>query len=114
MKYTLDAQGKKIGRVASQAAAILMGKNSVTFAKNKVADGKVEIINASKLEMSAKKKQGDIYVTYTGYRGGINRESLGHLIERRGTKEVLQRAIYRMLPGNKLRDLRIKNLTIKE
>lgn len=114
MKHTIDAQGKKIGRIASAAAAVLMGKNTVTFAKNAVTETKVEVLNAGKADVSAKKKVGDIYVTYTGYRGGLNKESLGHMIDRRGMKEVLRRAIYRMLPDNKLRDLRIKNLTIKE
>jgi len=114
MKYTIDAQGKKIGRVASAAAARLMGKSNVTFAKNTVAEGVVEIVNASKTDMSATKKQNDKYVTYTGHRGGLNSESLGELIIRRGMTEVYRRAIRRMLPKNKLQDLRMKNLIIKE
>lgn len=114
MKYTIDAQGKKIGRIASEAAAGLMGKKSATFAKNTVAKVTVEIVNAAKTDMTAKKKENDTYVTYTGFRGGLNKESLGHLIERRGMKEVYTRAIRRMLPDNKLRDLRMKNLIVKE
>ena len=114
MKHTIDAQGKKIGRIASQAASVLLGKNTVVFAKNKVSENEVEIINASKLDITAKKKVADKYVTYTGHRGGLNSESLGELIDRRGTKEVLERAIKRMLPDNKLREPRLKNLTIKE
>lgn len=114
MKYTIDAQGKKIGRIASEAAASLMGKKSATFARNKVSQVTVEIVNAAKTDMSAKKKANDIYVTYTGHRGGLNEESLGELIERRGMEEVYRRAIRRMLPDNKLRDLRMKNLIIKE
>ena len=114
MKHTIDAQGKKIGRIASEAASILMGKKTVTFARNAVADAKIEIINAARADVSALKKTRDEYVTYTGSRGGLNKESLGHLIERRGMTEVFRRAILRMLPDNRLRDLRMKNLTIKE
>ena len=114
MKHTIDAQGKKIGRIASQAAAVLMGKNSTSFAKNKVAGQAVEIVNASKADITAAKKTKDIYVTYTGFRGGLNKESLGHLIDRRGMQEVFRRAVSRMLPDNKLRDDRMKNLTISE
>lgn len=114
MKYTIDAQGKKIGRIASDAAASLMGKKSASFAKNKVAAVTVEIVNAAKTDMSALKKERDTYVTYTGHRGGLNKESLGHLIERRGMKEVYTRAIRRMLPDNKLREPRMKNLIIKD
>jgi large subunit ribosomal protein L13 len=114
MKYTIDAQGKRIGRVASEAASILLGKNSTAFAKNKVIDAKVEIVNAKKTLITAVKKTKDRYVTYTGHRGGLNSETLGELIARRGMKEVYRRAIYRMLPNNKLRDKRIQNLTITE
>ncbi len=113
MKYTIDAQGKKLGRVASEAASILMGKNSTSFAKNEVIDSKVSVINTDKADISATKKEKDIYVTYTGFRGGLNKETLGHLIARRGTKDVFKRAIMRMLPNNKLRDRRMKNLNIK-
>ncbi|MEK7646559.1 MAG: uL13 family ribosomal protein [Patescibacteria group bacterium] len=114
MKHTIDAQGKKIGRIASQAAAALMGKNSVAFAKNKVLPGIVEITNASRADITARKKTGDVYVTYTGFRGGLKSETLGELMERRGMTEVFRRAVYRMLPKNKLRDIRIQNLVIKE
>ncbi len=114
MKYTIDANGKKIGRIASAASALLMGKNTATFAKNTVADAKVEIINVDRAEVTAKKKASDVYVTYTGHRGGLNSETLAHLIGRSGMKEVFRRAVYRMLPPNKLRDLRMKNLIIKE
>ena len=114
MKYTIDAQDKKIGRIASEAASMLMGKKFVSFAKNNVAEVKVEINNTAKADIMAKKKIGDVYVTYTGHRGGLNSETLGELIARRGTAEVFKRAVYRMLPDNKLRDLRMKNLIIKE
>lgn len=114
MKFTIDAQGKRIGRVASQAAARLLGKSSTSFAKNKVLVGQVEILNASKADVSARKKQNDVYVTYTGHRGGLYEETLGEMIIRKGMSEVLRKAILRMLPNNKLRDSRMKNLIIKE
>ncbi len=114
MKYTIDAQGKKLGRVASQAASYLLGKHTPSFAKNVVSTDKVEIINAKYTDISANKKVKDKYVTYTGFRGGLKSESLGELISRRGMNEVFRRAITRMLPSNKLRSLRLKNLTIKE
>lgn len=114
MKYTIDAQGKKIGRVASQVASILMGKNSPSFAKNKVSTDKVEVVNAAKVDLTLKKKSDDRFVTYTGFRGGLKSESLGELITRRGMNEVFRRAVTRMLPNNRLRDERIKNLIIKD
>ncbi|MDQ2932875.1 MAG: 50S ribosomal protein L13 [bacterium] len=114
MKHTIDAQGKKIGRIASQAAHILIGKHSPSFAKNKVFTDTVEIINASKVDVTAHKKTSDVYVTYTGFRGGLKKETLGSMITRRGMSEVFRIAVSRMLPPNKLRDQRIKNLSVKE
>lgn len=114
MKHTIDAQGKKIGRIATQAAHILLGKHSPSFAKNKVSTDSVEIINASKTDITARKKVSDVYVTYTGFRGGLKKESLGSLITRRGMSEVYRIAVSRMLPPNKLRDQRIKNLTVTD
>ncbi len=112
--YTIDAQGKKIGRVASQAAVYLIGKNSVKFARNLAPDVKVAIINCAKSSIDTKKKQDKKYVTFTGFRGGINTETLGDLIERKGTVEAFKRAVYRMLPSNSLRKTMMKNLTISE
>jgi len=114
MKYTIDAQGKKIGRVASMAAHHLMGKHSPSFAKNSVTNDTVEIINASKVDIPATKSVGKKYVTYTGFRGGLNEESLSKLIDRRGISEVFSRAIQRMVPRNKLHGHRMKRLIIKE
>ena len=117
MKYTIDAADKKIGRIASEAASCLMGKKTVSFAKNNVADAQVLIVNAKRAYITAKKKQGgvgDDYVRYTGHRGGLKSETLGELINRRGMEEVFTLAVYNMLPDNKLRKLRMKNLIVKE
>lgn len=114
MNYTIDAQGKRLGRVASEAATYLMGKNSVKFARNLAPNVKVSIVNCSKAYINAKKKQDKKYVTFTGFRGGINTETLGNLIERKGTAEVFKRAVYRMLPANSLRKTMMMNLTISE
>ena len=114
MKHTIDAQGKKIGRIASEAASCLMGKKTTSFAKNTVADASVEIINAAKADVPLRKKTGHVYVTYTGFRGGLNEETLGELIDRRGMGDVFKRAVYNMLPDNKRGARRLKNLTIKE
>jgi large subunit ribosomal protein L13 len=114
MNYTIDAQGKKLGRVASEAASLLNGKMSVSFSRNKVSDVKVSIKNTSKAAFDIKKLKEKEYVTFTGFRGGLYTETLEHLIARKGTKEVFERAVYRMLPSNSLRKEIMKNLTITE
>jgi large subunit ribosomal protein L13 len=114
MNYKLDAEGKKIGRIASEAAVILMGKNKATYVRNAAPDVKVSIVNTSKAAIDSKKKDDKEYVTFTGFRGGINTEKLGALIARKGTAEAFRRAVYRMLPSNSLRSKMMKNLTISE
>ena len=109
---TIDAKNKSLGRVASEAAKMLMGKDDVSYEANKVAEVKVNITNASKLKITEKKRQEKLYMHYTGYPGGLRKEKLESLVGRKGYKEILQIAIKGMLPANKLRPLMLKNLTI--
>ncbi|MEI8223621.1 MAG: 50S ribosomal protein L13 [bacterium] len=113
MQYIIDATGKKLGRVSSEAAAILRGKRDTGFAPNNVTSDTVIIENASKIELSERRLEDEGYNTYSGYPGGLRHETRGHLLARRGMKEVLTRTIRGMLPRNKLRDQMLKNLTIK-
>lgn len=114
MTHTIDAQNKKLGRVASEAATLLMGKRTTAFVRNKVSGVQVKIINTSKATFDVKKLNDKAYVTFTGFRGGLYTEKLSELIARKGTKEVFERAVYRMLPSNSLRKQMMKNLTITE
>ena len=114
MEYIIDAQGKKLGRVASQAATFLMGKNRSDFARNKIADAKVKIVNASKLDIKNRKIETKSYKSFSGYPGGLKTTSMKKAISDKGYKEVLKKAVYGMLPTNKLRPLMMKNLIITE
>ena len=112
MEYTIDATGKTLGRVASEAAKALMGKTSPDYTPNKLSDVKVVITNASKLYMRDRKRTSKQYLRYSGYPGGLKRESFASLSARRGVQEPLRTAILRMLPRNTFRTPRIKNLII--
>ncbi len=112
-EYTINAEGKRLGVVATEAATYLLGKDQPDFTKNLVAPVKVTITNASKLDMSEKKKDA-IYQSYSGYPGGRNEESFAHLAERRGVAEPIRRTIKGMLPRNKLQAVMMKNLIITE
>ena len=111
--YTIDAKGKVLGRVASEVATILMGKKEATYVPHAPHFAKVEIVNADLLELSDKKKREKIYITYSGYPGGQKQQTLAQVIAKHGTGEALRRAIYNMLPSNKSRNERMKNLSIK-
>ena len=110
----IDAKGKKLGRVASEAAVFLMGKNLTNQQRNAIPEISVKIANASKLQIDSKKKKEKDYASFSGYLGGLKKESMEKLINRKGFSEVLKLAIYGMLPSNKLRAKMLNNLTITE
>ncbi len=114
MKYTIDAKGKKLGRVASEAASLLMGKDTAAYERNVVADNKVEIINVAQADISDKKKEEVKYNSFSGFAGGLQQLTMKRVIEKQGVREIFWRAVYGMLPRNKLRAVMIKNLTISE
>lgn len=112
-EYIIDASGKRLGRVATEAASVLMGKDSPDFAPNVIADVTVKISNASKLDIPEDRKE-EIYQSYSGYPGGRRTETLEHLGKRLGYAEVLRRTISGMLAKNKLRKPTLHNLDITE
>lgn len=114
MKYTIDAKGKVPGRVATEAAVLLMGKNRTDFARNKIPAVEVEVISAKDMRLDAKKLKDKGYYHHSGYPGALKRETMAHVVEKKGAKEVLRRAVYGMLPKNKLRPKMMKNLRIKD
>ncbi len=112
--HTIDAQAKKIGRIASEAAKVLMGKSSTAYAPNVVPEIEVHIINVSKADVSEKKKDEKIYYRYTGYPGGLIDTTMKRMIEKKGMSEVFRIAVKGMLPKNKLTAQIMKNLVITE
>jgi len=114
MEHIIDAQGKPIGRVASAAAVVLRGKDDPNFERHVAPKTKVKIINASKLLITAKKQEDMYYRHYTGNPGGFRRQSLKKVLSDKGPREVLRRAVFGMIPGNKLRPIIMKNLIITE
>lgn len=111
-KYTIDANGKVFGRVASEAAKDLMGKNLPDYVANKVADVSVTIINASKTKMTETRMNETLHERYSGHPGGFKEESNSKIIEKKGWMGLYELAVYGMLPSNKLRPLMMKRLTI--
>lgn len=111
--YIIDATGKRLGRVATEAASVLIGKDSVEFAKNVVAEVTVTIANVSKLDITEKRGTME-FQTYSGHPGGRKVETLAHLAGRRGMDEVVRRVVSGMIPKNKLHTPRMKNLVVTE
>jgi large subunit ribosomal protein L13 len=114
MNYTIDATEKTLGRLSSQVAALLIGKNKVDYARNALSGNTVTVINAAKLTVSPKKMQEKFYKRYSGYPGGLKELSMAHIIEKKGYGEAITLAVKGMLPDNKLKKGMMKALTITE
>lgn len=114
MKYSIDAENKKIGRIATEAAVYLMGKNLKDFKRNNVSDVKVEIKNASKVSVNQTKFETKTYSRYSGYPGGLKQPTMAQVTAKKGFREVIKEAVSGMLPKNKLRTKMLKNLVITE
>jgi large subunit ribosomal protein L13 len=113
-KYTIDAENKRLGRIASEVAVLLMGKNLSSFAKNNVAEVSVGVKNASKMQIDSKKIAQETFSRYSGYPGGLKKPNMEKVISTKGFGEVLKFAVSGMLPKNKLRDKMLKNLKVTE
>jgi len=99
--HIVDADGKILGRIATQIAKVLMGKNKVTFSRD-VDDGDgVIVINASKISVSGNKLSNKKYYFHTGYIGNMKDFTLEEMLNRK-PEEVIKMAVKRMLPKNKL------------
>lgn len=112
MEYTIDASGRTLGRVASDAAKALLGKNSPHYVQNFVLPVTVTITNASKLSVSEKKAKEKEYTHYTGHVGGLRTRTLADIRDKKGIEEVIRMAVDGMIPRNRLRKERMKRLII--
>lgn len=112
-KHKIDAEGRAVGRVATEAALILRGKNKPDFTPNVDAGDYVTIVNASKVKFTGRKLAQKDYYHHTMYPGGLRRTPMKKVFDK-DPAEVMRRAINGMLPKNKLRGEMMKRLTIKE
>jgi large subunit ribosomal protein L13 len=109
--YTIDGSGRILGRLASEVAVILMGKNKPSFLPYNLSNNKVVVYNVSQIALSGKKKEDKVYYRHSGYLGGIKSSTFREISGKNPT-DPFRRAVYRMLPKNKLRDKMIKNLKL--
>jgi large subunit ribosomal protein L13 len=111
---TIDATGMTVGRLSSAVAKVLMGKDEATFERHKITGGKVTIVNAKDIKIDPRKLDTVKFAQYSGYPGGLRYETLAQVLEKKGIEEVIRRAVYGMLPPNKLRPEIMKKLTVTE
>lgn len=109
--YVLDASEAPLGRVATKAATLLLGKGKPQFTKHIDTGDYVIVINAQNLQVTGGKEDKKIYYRHSNFPGGLKEITLRKQMEKDST-EVLFHAIRGMLPVNKLRDDRLARLKI--
>ena len=99
--YIVDADGKILGRMASEIARVLRGKNKVIFTPNADTGDFVIVINAKRVRLSGHKLDDKIYYRHTNYPGGIRSRPAGNLLENK-PEDLIHLAVKGMLPKNRL------------
>lgn len=110
----IDASGKTLGRLCTEIAVSLMGKNKATFERNVYSGFPVTVTNSSKIRITNKKLKDIFHTRYSGYPGGLRILKASHTVDTKGFKELVKLSVYHMLPGNKLRREMMKHLTVEE
>jgi len=109
--YLVDAQGKVLGRLATELAKILRGKNKPIYTPHVDTGDFVIVVNAGKVALTGKKMKDKIYYHHTGYPGGIREMSAEKLLAKKPT-EMIRIAVKGMLPKNSLGRQMIQKLKI--
>lgn len=109
--HLIDAQDRVLGRLATSAARLLLGKHRVESAPQAVAPVNVVIINTDKVAVTGRKEMTKTYRRYTGYPGGLRTRTLREQ-RRRDSRWLVEQAVAGMLPKNSLRPLRLRHLKL--
>lgn len=109
--YVIDAEGKTLGRMATEAASILRGKKKPIYTPHVDCGDYVIIINADKVEVTGKKRKEKIYTRHTGYPGGRRDVTFEELMKKHPT-EVVRHAVKGMMPKGKLGRQMYKKLKV--
>ena len=109
--YVVDAEGKTLGRLASEVAMVLRGKNKPIYTPHVDCGDYVIVINAEKVAVTGKKRQEKIYKHHTGYPGGL-REITFDKLQAKKPEEIIRHAVKGMLPDGKLGRQMFKKLHV--
>ena len=109
--YLVNAEGKVLGRLSTELAKILKGKNKPTYTPHVDTGDFVIVVNAGKITLTGKKMKDKIYYHHTGYPGGIKEMNAEKLLARKPT-EMIRMAVRGMLPKNSLGRQMLRKLKI--
>jgi len=111
VEHKIDAANKILGRLATEVAILLRGKNLPTYNPSEINNIRVSVYNTDKLAVTGKKMGQKLYRHHTGFHGGLKEEKLSDRMTR-DSRLVLQAAVRGMLPKNRSRARFMKNLKL--
>ena len=109
--HLIDARDQVLGRLSTQVAKLLIGKDKAYFTNNLDCGDWVVVINAQDIEVTGKKKKQKIYYRHSGYPGGLKALTFEQMMVK-DPRRVINHAVAGMLPKNKLRQQRLKRLRV--
>lgn len=109
--HLVDADSQILGRLATQIAEKLIGKNKPTYTPHIDGGDYVVVINAANIKVTGNKIQEKLYHSYSGFPGGLKELNFAGLLEKQ-PERIIERAVYNMLPKNKLRSGRMSRLKV--
>lgn len=109
--HLADAKDQILGRLATDIAQKLIGKNKPTYTPHIDGGDFVVVINASEIAVTGNKEKDKMYYRHSGYPGGLKEKSLGELKKTFPTR-IIEKAVFNMLPKNKLRSGRMNRLKV--
>ena len=109
--YVVDAEGRTLGRLATEIAKILRGKNKPQYTPHVDVGDFVVVVNAEKIAVTGAKRHEKLYHRHSGYPGGLKTRTLNDMLERR-PEEVIRLAVRGMLPKNRLARKQLTKLKV--
>ena len=110
----VDAEGKVLGRLASEVAKVIRGKHKPGYTPNVDCGDNVIVINSDKVKLTGKKWTDKVYISHTGYPGGQKSTTPKEIVDRKSSTILVERAVRGMLPKNRLGRAIYKNLYVYE
>jgi large subunit ribosomal protein L13 len=109
--YVVDAEGKHLGRLATEIVRVLRGKNKPQYTPHIDVGDFVVVVNADRVAVTGRKAEQKVYRRHSGYPGGMKETSYEQMLARKPT-EVLRKAVYGMMPKTRLARKQFKKLKI--
>ena len=109
--YVVDAEGKHLGRLATEIVRVLRGKNKPQYTPHVDVGDFIVVVNADRVAVTGRKAEQRVYRRHSGYPGGMKETSYEQMLARKPT-EVLRKAVYGMMPKTRLARKQFKKLKI--